>query len=70
MDLIGFGGFRSPEDDPPKPWRRWVRFLGTTGLPVGLHIERGDTIRIISTRKATKKEREQYEENAKRLRHA
>ena len=38
MDLIGFGGFRSPEDDPPKPWRRWVRFLGTTGLPVGLHL--------------------------------
>ena len=24
-------------DDPPKPWRRRVGFLGTTGLPVGLH---------------------------------
>jgi len=32
-----FGGFRSLADDPPKPWHRWVWFLGTTGLPVGLH---------------------------------
>jgi len=29
-------------------------------------VERGDKIRIITARKATKKEREQYEENAKR----
>ena len=53
MDLPCFGGFRSPPDDPPKPWRlrtealraqgrRWVRFLGATGLPVGLHAYLGD----------------------------
>jgi len=35
-------------------------------LLVIVHTERGDKIRIISARKATKKEREQYEENAKR----
>ncbi len=35
-------------------------------LLVVIHIERGDKIRIISARKATKKERKQYEENAKR----
>jgi len=35
-------------------------------LLVIVHTERGDKIRIISTRKATKKERKQYEENAKR----
>ena len=31
-----------------------------------VHTERGDKIRIISARKTTKKERKQYEENAKR----
>ena len=31
-----------------------------------VHTERGNKIRIISARKATKKERKQYEENAKR----
>jgi hypothetical protein len=36
-DLLCFVGFRQPADDPPKPWRRWVCLLGTTGLPVGLH---------------------------------
>ena len=35
-------------------------------LLVIVHTERGDKIRIISARKATKKERKQYEENAKR----
>ena len=35
-------------------------------LLVIVHIERGDKIRIISARKTTKKERKQYEENAKR----
>ena len=35
-------------------------------LLVIVHVERGDKIRIITARKATKKEREQYEENAKR----
>jgi uncharacterized protein len=35
-----------------------------------IHTERGDKIRIISARKATKKESKQYEENAKRSRHA
>jgi len=36
-NLLCFSGFRTAADDPPKPWRRWVCFLGTTGLPVGLH---------------------------------
>jgi len=39
-------------------------------LLVVVHTERGETIRIISARKATKKERKQYEENAQRSRHA
>ncbi|MFQ6115724.1 MAG: BrnT family toxin [bacterium] len=39
-------------------------------LLVVVHTERGDKIRIISARKATKNERKQYEENAKRSRHA
>ncbi len=39
-------------------------------LLVIVHTERGNKIRIISARKATKKERKQYEENAKRSRHA
>ena len=39
-------------------------------LLVVVHTERGNKIRIISARKATKNERKQYEENAKRSRHA
>ncbi len=39
-------------------------------LVVVVHTERGNKIRIITARKATKKERKQYEENAKRSRHA
>jgi uncharacterized DUF497 family protein len=39
-------------------------------LLVVVHTERGDYIRLISARKATNKERKQYEENAKRSRHA
>lgn len=39
-------------------------------LLVIVHTERGDKIRIISARKATKNERRQYEENAKKFRHA
>lgn len=39
-------------------------------LLVIVHTERTDKIRIISARKATKNERKQYEENAKRSRHA
>jgi|SRR3970282_2745207 len=39
-------------------------------LLVIVHTERGDKVRIISARKTTKKERIQYEENAKRFRHA
>jgi len=39
-------------------------------LLVIVHAERGEKIRIISARKATKIERKQYEENAKRSRHA
>ena len=37
---------------------------------VVVHTVRGDNIRLISARKATKKDRKQYEENAKRSRHA
>jgi len=39
-------------------------------LLVVVHTERVDCIRLISARKATKKERKQYEENAKRSRYA
>ncbi|MBI4746620.1 MAG: BrnT family toxin [Deltaproteobacteria bacterium] len=39
-------------------------------LLVVIHTERGDKIRIISARQAIKHERKQYEENAKRQRHA
>ncbi|WP_352246958.1 BrnT family toxin [Candidatus Jettenia sp. AMX1] len=39
-------------------------------LLVIIYTERRDKIRIISTRKAIKNERKQYEENAKRFRHA
>jgi uncharacterized protein len=35
-------------------------------LLVVVHTVRGDNIRLISARKASKKERKQYEENAKR----
>ena len=39
-------------------------------LLVIVHTERGDNIRLLSARNASKKERKQYEENAKRSRHA
>lgn len=39
-------------------------------LLVVVHTERGERIRIISARKAKKKERQQYEKNAKRSGHA
>ncbi len=39
-------------------------------LLIIVHTVRGIKIRIISARKATKKERKQYEKNAKRSRHA
>ena len=39
-------------------------------LLVVVHTERGDRVRIISAREATKNERAQYEDNAKRSRHA
>jgi uncharacterized DUF497 family protein len=39
-------------------------------LLVVIHTEHEDRIRIISARKATKDERKQYEENAKRSRNA
>jgi uncharacterized DUF497 family protein len=57
---------RSDEED------RFI-LIGNSGrdrLLVVVQTERGETIRIISARKATKKERKQYEENAKRPRHA
>jgi hypothetical protein len=37
MNLLCFGGFGTVADDPPKPRRTRVCFLGTMGLPVGLH---------------------------------
>ena len=39
-------------------------------LLVVVHTVRADRVRLISARKATKKERKQYEENAKRSGHA
>lgn len=39
-------------------------------LLVVVHTDRIENIRIVSARKATKKERRQYEENAKRSGHA
>ena len=39
-------------------------------LLVVVHTERGDNIRLVSARKASQKERMQYEENAKRSGHA
>ena len=39
-------------------------------LLVIVHTEQGNKIRIISARKATRKEKEKYEENAKRSGHA
>jgi len=39
-------------------------------LLVVVHTERGDNIRLISAKKASKKEKTQYEENAKRSGHA
>lgn len=39
-------------------------------LLVVVHTERDDRVRIISARKAKKKERQHYEENAKRSGHA
>jgi len=39
-------------------------------LLVVVHTDRDDKIRLISARKASKKEREQYEENAKRSGHS
>jgi len=39
-------------------------------LLVVVHTDRGNYVRLISARKATKKERKQYEENAKRSRPA
>ena len=39
-------------------------------LLVVIHAERGDSISLISARKAGEKERKQYEENAKRSRYA
>jgi hypothetical protein len=69
IDLLCFGGFRKVTDDPPKlgacapkrfsaQGRRWVRFLGTTGLPVGLHKTGqniGCTISNIDSRANTQK---------------
>jgi len=42
-----------------------LRFSQENRILVVVHTERGDTIRIISARKATKKERDDYESNEK-----
>ena len=31
IDLLGFGGFRQPADDPPKPWRLRTEALQRPG---------------------------------------
>jgi uncharacterized DUF497 family protein len=62
MSLAIYDPLHSEEED------RFV-LLGNSHhdrLLVVVHTVRGDNIRLISARKATKKERKQYEENAKR----
>jgi uncharacterized protein len=66
LSLTTFDPLHSEEED------RFV-LIGNSHrsrLLVVVHTERYDFIRLISARKATKKERKQYEENAKRSRHA
>jgi uncharacterized DUF497 family protein len=66
LSLIIYDPLHSDEED------RFV-FIGNScnnRLLVVVHTERSKNIRLISARKATKKEREQYEENAERSRHA
>jgi uncharacterized DUF497 family protein len=54
----------APDPDHSVGERRFVTFgLSSKGrLPVASHTERGETIRIISARRATKQERIIYEE--------
>ena len=66
LSLAIYGPLHSEEED------RFV-FIGNSHkdrLLVVVHTERGDNIRLISARRASKKERKQYEENAKRSGHA
>jgi len=65
LSLVVFDPLHSEEED------RFI-LIGISHksrLLVIVHTERVDNIRLISARKATKKERAQYEENAKRPRH-
>ncbi len=66
LSLTRFDPLHSDEEDRYVLLGRSVR----NRLLVVVHTARGDRIRIISARKATKKERKQYEENAKRSRPA
>jgi len=62
LSLVIYDPLHSEEED------RFV-LIGSSNkdrLLVVVHMERGDNIRLISARKATKKERKQYEENAKK----
>jgi hypothetical protein len=66
MSLTIYDPLHSDEED------RFV-LIGNSSrnrLLVIIHTERGNAIRIISARTAAKNERKQYEENAKRSRHA
>ncbi len=66
LSLTIFDPLHSEEED------RYI-LIGSTvknRLLVIVHTTRGNRIRIISARKATKNEKTQYEENAKRSRHA
>ncbi len=66
LSLTIYGPLHSDEED------RFV-LIGNSyknRLLAVVHTEREDKVRIISVRKATKNERKQYEENAKRSRHA
>lgn len=66
LSLTIYDPLHSEEED------RFVLVGKSSGnrLLVVVHTERENNIRIISARKVTKKEREQYEKNAKRSRRA
>jgi uncharacterized DUF497 family protein len=62
LSLISFDPLHSTDED------RFV-LIGNSmrnNLLVIIHTDRSDRIRIISARKATKNEKQQYEDNAKR----
>ena len=53
----------------PKKAKKNLEIHGISFDEVVVHTERFNSIRVISARKATQKERKQYEENAKRSGH-